>query len=559
MQIEGSHGIGRRWIDPTRNLSRQRRSRVYYRLKIYIKRDCICQSKNDDIFKKSKRKKSSDRISSQDFKDYNEDAIDANSLKQEQQDTSRQLLAQPYMRRAEIKSIHRRLEQAYNAQKLTEVVRKDLMNMDRWNTCTAIYRLARMYRIVQQNRTPDDVVRWRQTVAGPLVKEMEGRIMELIPRYNCIDISLTVWSFGVLNIYHPSILPALVKQAHTCVDKFKAQDCSTMLWGLARLDYQDEPILLEMCKIAERVLTQFKPQELSNYLWANAKLGYYPGDVFLAQALGRLRRMDLNAASPQELINIIWALAFFNQFTVIIQENTIVIMVSNLLQRTHEFVPQDISNLAWSLVRLDYPDPLKVIAVLSRLAVNVLPEFKPQELAGLLYAQVKSKFQMKSFLLAVDDLIAKNGLQNFTDWELTILLWAFGRMQFLPSEPFLQVLNTQLIERLPYMSPKNYVNIAKSYARLAYDPGLVLYRLAREAEQKLDSFDVMDISNLIFAYAKLHRKDEGLVDAIAINTERRFKMFDNKQLASIIRSCETLGYNPVALQYLAESRQGSLV
>eukprot|EP01024_Parvocaulis_polyphysoides_P028168 TRINITY_DN25479_c0_g1_i1.p1 TRINITY_DN25479_c0_g1~~TRINITY_DN25479_c0_g1_i1.p1 ORF type:complete len:241 (-),score=45.21 TRINITY_DN25479_c0_g1_i1:100-822(-) len=229
------------------------------------------------------------------------------------------------------------------------------------------------------------------------------------------------------------------------------------------------------------------------------------------------------------------------------------------MQRTHEFNPQDIANLGWALVRLKHPQQKEIIKTLSRISLSFLDQFKPQEIANLLYAQVLCKQRIKPFFPEVEKIMLKTTLKNYKDQELSILLWSFGKFRYLPCQEFLNLLNEEIIIRLPNMSPGLYVNIAKSYARLAYDPGVLLYRLAREAEKKLDLFEVKDVSNLIFAFAKLRRRDVALVDAVSQATERRLSWFSDQELESILKSCVRLGYNPVALQYLVETQRGGSI
>jgi hypothetical protein len=132
-----------------------------------------------------------------------------------------------------------------------------------------------------------------------------------------------------------------------------------------------------------------KPQDLSNILWALAVLNITPDEAWLAWFQQQLLR-QLPACNQQVLANTIWALArlacspsdaFLQSFLQQCRQQ--------LGSRAAGSTPQGYSNTLASLAKLQVAPGQEWLAAYVAAMQPALPRFKPQELATSIWALAK--------------------------------------------------------------------------------------------------------------------------------------------------------------------------
>mmetsp|Transcript_14418 Transcript_14418/g.34029 ORF Transcript_14418/g.34029 Transcript_14418/m.34029 type:complete len:779 (+) Transcript_14418:111-2447(+) len=204
-----------------------------------------------------------------------------------------------------------------------------------------------------------------------LIIEITARVQQLTPQ--CLSNAL--WAVARLETHHS----AVHRFARACANAFCAmpdlsgftsQGLANVLWAFARLcvalkeagTNDGRAVCRAAVLEAQGRLKQFQPQELSMLAWAVAKI----------HGRGRtsVRASRANATSS-DLVNVLLQVAD--------------IAAPSL----HLFTPQGISNIAWSMAKMDvlnYPEVQKFMLTTSAHAAPSLHDYPPQAIANLLWA-----------------------------------------------------------------------------------------------------------------------------------------------------------------------------
>jgi len=217
-------------------------------------------------------------------------------------------------------------------------------------------------------------------------------------------LSNTVWSVAKLgaevNQEVTELLEALAQEAVSQLQderaraKFIPQNLSNMLYGFAQLGVMPSLEMLEAVGIeAQRQLSGFGPQELTNIMWALAKLlGSGPKgrevqafiDAMPSAALHHLNDdTSLRKVKPQTLSNLLYAFAAMDFHP----GNAFLTAISLAIQRqVHMFKPQELASSLWGLAKLrHHPGPQLVSIALTETCRQV-DKFKLQDLVAALHA-----------------------------------------------------------------------------------------------------------------------------------------------------------------------------
>merc|ERR1712039_96987 len=258
--------------------------------------------------------------------------------------------------------------------------------------------------------------------------------------------------------------------------------------------------------------------------------------------------------STTELCTLLWSFA------------TLGIYNHNLLKyftielNTHERIvnlrPYSMSNIIWAYGKLindsipKYQSALRTESLLFNMlaqAQKKLQHFKPRELVKLVYAIViLNHVNSILFIKIAEEIILR--IKYFSTSELVLLIWSFGKVKF-SHQPLLKNLTKELIIRIKYskqcpLKPLDIVNLLKGFAHLLYMPGELIPLLIRESLRSIRLYHQQEMSNLMFACAKLDYIDYSLIYGVITEIIRRKKngeVFNDRYIQSINNSCENIG------------------
>ena len=313
-----------------------------------------------------------------------------------------------------------------------------------------------------------------------IVGELQSRPLAHIPAQGLSNVA---WSCAKCNLQGDASAQLLdgiaeVLQMGRPEQTWNAQDLSNLAWAYGRLRTssdlgpQDLAALSAISTAALKLgLGRFRPQGLSNLLWAHAQLavpcGTLSQDIYADAAASRLRGF-----SSQEVSNLAWAATVIDGSmpptlcTAISewletsafdrpQEVSITAwafaktlapcpsLVASLRERMldeptwlHGFSPQAISNLVWSLAKLqalhdeDANSHDTISLVLCEVERRTLLNFKPQEISQMVHALAsrgdRSVARGKALLRMFEDFVLEHGLGEFEEKHLACISWTCG-------------------------------------------------------------------------------------------------------------------------------------
>ncbi|GLC42995.1 hypothetical protein PLESTM_001410800 [Pleodorina starrii] len=140
-------------------------------------------------------------------------------------------------------------------------------------------------------------------------------------------------------------------------------------------------LLAGLCTRAEATLGGFGPQEVANALWALGALGHHPGEPLLRGLTERLRGV-LPELAPQGLSNCLLGLAKLGWSP---GADCLDEVTRGSLPKMDDFEPQALSNTPWSLARLGHRNEQLQEAVFQQ-ALRRIADFVPQGVSNLVWA-----------------------------------------------------------------------------------------------------------------------------------------------------------------------------
>lgn len=305
--------------------------------------------------------------------------------------------------------------------------------------------------------------------------------------------------------------------------RFAAFDFSQTLWSAAKLN---QPVQALEDKLWEVDWLGAKPRDLANTLWALASLRRRElAERFATNVLETRGVADFNAF---DLSNTSWSLAKLGLGGPRLQR--LVVARSLELEWT---ASQDLANLLWALATWRYPGPSALLDKLDR-EVDCFALFKPQELAtsawalALLLTRPSTTNLMHKVALAV---VAREDIVKQKD--LTELLWAFATTNVCGNPG--HVLDVVAKRLHGPLLPQETATIAWSMAVLGFTNDRLMAVLALNIAKKIEAFNSQDISNSMWAFAKLEWYSIQVASAVADEVGKRTAQhFSSQSLVNIL-------------------------
>jgi len=200
-----------------------------------------------------------------------------------------------------------------------------------------------------------------------------------------------VWSLARLGKHH-KVLKAASDQAVSMMDSMTPQAIANFIWSHATLDIPIESRFLNAAiSQSESQLDSWVPQNLSNVAWALAVLKdqeniqleiktFFPNIVReLESRLSEAEKERLFRS--QHLTNFMWALATLDYHP---GSRSFCMILTSLIKRIEECIPQEISNASWSCARLQHYDQPFMDTLASNVSAKI-DQFKGQNLVGIIF------------------------------------------------------------------------------------------------------------------------------------------------------------------------------
>jgi hypothetical protein len=183
----------------------------------------------------------------------------------------------------------------------------------------------------------------------------------------------------------------------------------------------------------------------------------------------------------------------------------------------HSKNPQDISDIAWSLARIERPDLLETILSVmddNNKSLNILLTGTPRVPADLIWACAELNLQNAAIpLLQV--------IENRAVWlvfhgkprEIAQTAWAFATLQY-PSPTLFEAIERRSVWLAVHGDPQNVANTAWAFAKLNYPSPTFFAAIDNCAERLVTKGDPRDIDNMVWAFATLQHKSPLLLAAM---------------------------------------------
>jgi len=353
------------------------------------------------------------------------------------------------------------------------------------------------------------------------------------------------------------LVGSVLEKAENDSSELKPQDISHLILSCGRLGFRKVNKLDMLGTLAGPMFSNFKPQEIANIFWGYAKLDLQPGNKLLDFMATEIRKRN-KKFKTMELCILLWSLAVLD----IWMETFIYTFAIQLTETDHRkyFRTQCIANTIWAYGKiLALPQSKDLLTyrcflldILS-LANDMLQHFKPQELVQLICTIAQLNYTDVSLHDTVAD-YSISRLCAFKNRELVLTTWAFGKVKY-PHTWLLQSVTNESLKRVieyknfPFR-PMGLANLLKGFARLDFKPEKLLPLVFYKASGTIQFYQQTEISNLMYAFAKLDFHDLQLAYSVIADITRRKKNgeeINESFIRSVVRSCEILGVEVAAV------------
>ncbi|KAL0032386.1 hypothetical protein WJX79_008625 [Trebouxia sp. C0005] len=361
--------------------------------------------------------------------------------------------------------------------------------------------------------------------------------------FNAQNHANTVWAFATLG-HNPGdhVLRVMARDAEGKVmaaealrklETFTPQALSNTVWGFSKLEVVHERLLDAVAAIALRKLQAFNGQNIANTVWAYANLGYDPGA--LMDAVAQCSEYRMQEFSPQNISNILWAYAKLGKLHPELMEAAA--LHSRALMTT--FQPQSIANMIWAYATLAHSPLSDFLTLLCGHALHELPNFSPQNISNTIWALATLKHTNRALMQAVEvEVTARLGIPEeaikFSRQHLANSLWALATLELLPSGRLLAAVAEAMKERASDCNPQEISNTVWAFAKLGFYSEGMMDRFASEAEGRIQEFSQQNLANMAWAFGKLTHDAPSLLDAIGLKATTIVKDLSLQHITNIL-------------------------
>ncbi|PSC74935.1 RAP domain [Micractinium conductrix] len=467
-------------------------------------------------------------------------------------------------------AINRRITAAGTAREIFEIVERDHAQFDTVCLATAMHKLASLRGAPNLHA---------QIVQSPEFFKLKKLILDRRSEFTARNLANTLWSLAKAN-HHPGVefLTAMVGEVRQKIDGGTAQNVANCLWAFATLGFHPgDEVMAALAAAIKQKLPECTSQNISNAILAFAKLEWAPGAAVLeglaAEALAKIRTF-----SPQALSNTLWGLSKLGIAAPALMEG----IGQEARAQLHEFNSQNLANSVWAYANIGVVPSGELLQDFARAAISRMPEFSPQNISNFLWAFAKLGVQYPE-LFAEAGRHGARVMHTFTPQSIANMVWSYATIGECPDVPFLQALVGHALRTLPEFSPQNLsntawalatlrecdavrmlhrgllcsvcsevtrrladpatapefsrqhlANLVWAVASLEHDPGKkALFAFAEALVQRSDLCNAQEVSNSVWAFARLGFYHAPLMSTMAAEATRRIEEFSQQNLSNL--------------------------
>ncbi|KAK9861764.1 hypothetical protein WJX84_008936 [Apatococcus fuscideae] len=396
-----------------------------------------------------------------------------------------------------------------------------------------------------------------ETLLQAIADELAKKAMDCNPQ----NVANSIWALGVLG-FHPgdADLEKLAEAAKAKLEGFVPQNISNTLLGFAKLGWAEQSLMQALVEISIKKLSDFTPQALSNTAWSCSKLQVYCKE--LIKAIAQEAAKKLSEFNAQNIANLIWAFANLAQS----EDRSMLLPLLDGAARAAEkemnsFSPQNAANTIWAFAKLEHPVPSLMQGIAAH-AERCINDYQPQSVANLVWALATLQNEPSpSFLEAVAGHFESN-LKDYSPQNLANTIWALATIKH-ANKGLLDVVAHEVAHRLKLtqgrplptdnssssmFTRQHLANMLWAYATLETHPGLSMLSLATSDLAKMaPTCNPQELSNTVWALAKLGHYDAEFLEIVAGEAERRITEFSQQNLANTAWAFSKLSHFKVSL------------
>jgi len=268
--------------------------------------------------------------------------------------------------------------------------------------------------------------------------------------------------------------------------EFDPQAISNTVYAIAKILHHDLVALKDRPGIIKLVPAacfssalhcshRFNAQDTSNFFWALGKLGLSPNQEIFNVLSNRLEKISLHL-KPQELSNVLWALAKFSLMKATGPSGALVVdnavpslLLDEAVSKCREFKPLELSKTLWAAATLQLlPLPPKLVSRFEE--PDILQLLNIDEIALSMWALGNQTYGQACLHTdtATSQLCnaAIPKLSSCTSQNMSNMLWSLGTLQINPSSRFLEPLMKAFTGLKGHVSSQSLANIIWAVAVL---------------------------------------------------------------------------------------------
>lgn len=183
------------------------------------------------------------------------------------------------------------------------------------------------------------------------------------------------------------------------------------------------------------------------------------------------------------------------------------------------------------------------------LVQKLVPDLNNMELTNCLWAMAVLEATGPGEEILLTSLIAQcsQHLSSFEARNLALSAWALAKMGLSTDKTWCRLWADAVMARLPAFETRDMTNVIWAFATVHWRDERFLTRFCKEVEVKAENYSPQDIGNTLWALATLSWKNEAALTAISKRCFDTAVTFDQQNLSISLWSYATLGYKTMNL------------
>lgn len=342
------------------------------------------------------------------------------------------------------------------------------------------------------------------------------------PKATSRDVSNLMWAYGALHAFTPQLLSACTRQIGHVAESLSAQDIANLMWAMARVSEPQTPVYQVLCHAATSSVQCFEGLGLAAVVSSMAK-------VF---------REVTPDGRPPELQSLLRAIA--TEFGSARESGPIITSIGTA----------ELAQIVWAFSALSYQDRTVYSASATKAQQVGLRSFPARDLAAIAWSF--ANVSMADHTIMGDIASASLGVaSSFDEQGLTNLCWSLAHAPTQDHKLAFEAVSTSLLtrQRLTSYSVRQLSNISWAFAESLYLDDALIRQVAHNACNKIQEFQGLELTALIWAFASLRAGNgsDHPADRLACSVSQLFSATDKcqalgaREAANMVWSLSVMG------------------